>query len=152
MMEISNTQLEQIVYTAQKIRALRLRAAARRRLLAKKLVFLTINGYCADHSNYLMKTSTELFSEAQTLMAQANEILRHEKSAVIAELKMKIAQYQITSKDLGFGSAPQNRQPAREANVFVGPAGQTWSGRGRRPQWLKDAIANGATPEQFKVS
>ena len=28
---------------------------------------------------------------------------------------------------------------------------QTWSGRGRKPQWVHDAIANGATLDTLKI-
>ena len=41
-------------------------------------------------------------------------------------------------------------KPAAEAK-FRNEAGQTWGGRGKRPQWLRDALAAGKTLADFAV-
>lgn len=45
----------------------------------------------------------------------------------------------------------KKRKKAKAAAKYRNPAdpSQTWSGRGRQPQWYKDAIAGGASPESL---
>ena len=42
-------------------------------------------------------------------------------------------------------------QSKRKAQQYRDESGNTWSGFGPKPRWLKDAIAAGATPEQFAI-
>ena len=35
---------------------------------------------------------------------------------------------------------------------YMGPNGQTWAGRGRKPVWLQEAELEGKTAEDFKIS
>ena len=45
------------------------------------------------------------------------------------------------------------RIPSADVNALdVSPDGQTWSGKGRKPSWLKKAEAEGLEMAQFKVS
>ncbi|MFG6430309.1 H-NS family nucleoid-associated regulatory protein [Pelomonas parva] len=50
-------------------------------------------------------------------------------------------------------SNPQLAQTSGGSVVakYVSPSGLTWSGRGRMPTWMKDAIAAGATREDFLI-
>jgi DNA-binding protein H-NS len=34
---------------------------------------------------------------------------------------------------------------------YRGPNGQTWSGRGRMPLWLREAVASGQSKEDFAL-
>jgi DNA-binding protein H-NS len=34
---------------------------------------------------------------------------------------------------------------------FISPSGETWSGRGLQPKWLKEFIAQGIDPDKFLV-
>ena len=44
-------------------------------------------------------------------------------------------------------------QKQASAAKFANPDNpdQTWSGRGRQPQWYKDALSNGKTPEELTL-
>ncbi len=67
--------------------------------------------------------------------------------------------------DLGLDTAPKARKaaapakPGRKAAAKKPPAvvayrdeaGNSWVGRGKRPQWLRDALAAGRKLEDFKV-
>lgn len=45
------------------------------------------------------------------------------------------------------------RIPAADENaLFISPDGQTWSGKGRKPSWLKQAEAEGRNVMDFRVS
>jgi len=46
-------------------------------------------------------------------------------------------------------TGPKNKAPAKYKN----PAdeSQTWTGKGRQPQWFKDAMAAGKSPEALEI-
>ena len=41
------------------------------------------------------------------------------------------------------GGAPRYRNPA--------DSGQTWTGRGRQPRWIAEALASGRSLDEFKI-
>lgn len=118
----------------------------------------------------MAKTYIELMAEIEELQSQAAKLKDREKSDVVARIKQAIAVYGLTAKDLGLGKAGKasagKAAPARKAKgsakrgrkartvaapKFRDAAGNTWSGRGPRPAWLRDALASGATLESFAV-
>lgn len=74
---------------------------------------------------------------------------RQRKSA-LAELEAKAA-------ELGFSLSELTGQPGRKAKVNPPKyrnsedATQTWSGRGRQPAWIKDALARGESLDAFLI-
>jgi DNA-binding protein H-NS len=83
---------------------------------------------------------------------------------VIGRIRHAIAVYHLSAEDLGFGArAPRASQGAAPAKRKVAQApgpklvkfrnedGGTWGGRGKRPQWLRDALATGKTLHDFAV-
>ena len=44
-----------------------------------------------------------------------------------------------------------DRKPAKVKNRNPNDSSQTWTGRGKRPVWLRDALENGAKLEDFAV-
>jgi DNA-binding protein H-NS len=100
------------------------------------------------------KTYLDLKAEAEELLRQAAELREKEVEAVIEDIKEKIRSYGITAHDLGFTPAKIGRT-ARKTYVRVkyrGPNGEEWSGRGLTPKWLKEAVANGKSKEDFTVN
>lgn len=102
-----------------------------------------------------MASYLELKAQAEKLLQQAEEVRKQEAAAVIAEIKAKIAQYGISAKDLGFAGASAKKSAgdaaAPAAAKFKGPNGELWSGMGRQPLWLKDALAQGRTKDDFAI-
>ena len=47
-----------------------------------------------------MATYSELVSQAQALMAQAEQVRKQERNSVIADIKAKMAEYGLTVEDL----------------------------------------------------
>lgn len=86
-----------------------------------------------------MATYQELKAEAEALAEQVKAARLKEFQAALDEVRAKVAEYGITERDI-FG-----RQRARLAKARVRPkyrdpkTGATWSGRGRPPEWIKDA-------------
>ena len=74
----------------------------------------------------------------------------------IADIKRKIELYGLTAADLGFArSGPvgnSRMKPGKSAVKYRGPNGETWSGgRGRKPQWVTQALQEGRSLEEFAV-
>lgn len=97
-----------------------------------------------------MSNYHELKAQAEALMRQAEELRKVEVAGVIAEIKQKMAEFQLTPADLGFLKVPSSKKGASPV-MYRSSSGQTWGGRGPRPQWLRDALAEGKTLEEFKV-
>ena len=103
-----------------------------------------------------MATYLELKEQAEKLMAEAERMREQELADAIAEIKEKIALYGLTAADLGLARAggPGNARPkpAKSAVKYRGPHGETWSGgRGRKPQWVVQALQQGRDLEEFAV-
>jgi len=104
-----------------------------------------------------MATYQEIVKQINELQKQAEEIKAREQAAVIADIRDKIEQYGLTAEDLGFGGkVPAGKKAAVAANRKVpvryrDSAGNTWTGRGKRPGWLTQALASGKTIDDFLI-
>ena len=76
-----------------------------------------------------------------------------EQEEVIELIKQAVQKYELqptdvfSAKDLETALAPAL---VDETIPFCDRAGNTWSGKGRRPTWLVEAIEAGAALEDFK--
>lgn len=74
-----------------------------------------------------------------------------QRKAALAELEAKAAEMGFTLSEL------TGTQTGRKAKVNppkfrnTEDQTQTWSGRGRQPAWIKDAIARGESLDQFLI-
>ena len=94
------------------------------------------------------------------LRKQAEELRNHERAGIIDEVRKQIAEYGLTAADLKLsggatktakGSQRTKKEPA--AAKYQGPDGQTWSGgRGRKPNWVTEALAAGKSLSDFEIS
>ena len=109
-----------------------------------------------------MATYQELKQQAEKLMAEAERMREQEIADAIADIKSKIDLYGLTAADLGLArntgapGGPRNQRPAKSAGKspikYRGPNGETWSGgRGRKPQWVVQALKDGRNLEEFAV-
>ena len=57
----------------------------------------------------------------------------------------------MTLNEILGGSGKSGRAPAAAKYRNPRDASQTWSGRGRQPQWFKAAIAAGKKPESLEI-
>lgn len=114
----------------------------------------------------MAKTYDQIQRQIAQLQAEAEKLRRQEMSEVIARIRTAIDHYGITAADLGLvGEAKAKRAVPRKRKASGKPAlkgaatvmyrdeaGNSWVGRGRRPQWLRDALAAGRKLEDFKVT
>lgn len=97
----------------------------------------------------------ELLAKREALEREIEQTKREERADAIARVRALMAEYGLTLADLG-GAKPA-KKPAGSPGGKVAPkyrdpaTGQTWSGRGLQPNWLKAALAGGRTLDDFKV-
>jgi DNA-binding protein H-NS len=102
-------------------------------------------------------TYLELKEQAEKLLAEAERMREQEISDAIADIKKKIELYGLTAADLGFarggpGMGGRARPAVKAPIKYRGPNGETWSGgRGRKPQWVTEALKEGRNLEDFAV-
>jgi DNA-binding protein H-NS len=107
----------------------------------------------------------EIQKQIETLKQQAEAIRRKEVADVVARIKEAIKHYGLSASDLGLGAKarpaakPAGKRAAKKPKSAKAPtvvkfrdeAGNAWGGRGKRPQWLRDALAAGKTLADFAV-
>lgn len=89
-----------------------------------------------------MATYKELKAQMAELEAQAAAARAAEFQEVLADIRAKVADYGFTEQDI-FGRGRGRPRKAAESGVPVKyrdpRTGATWSGRGRAPNWIKEA-------------
>lgn len=101
-----------------------------------------------------MSKYQELLSKIETLKSQAEEERRKEVADVVADIKQKMAQYDLSPADLGFSGARAGKTASKGkvAPKYRDPAtGKTWTGRGRAPKWIAEAEARGVNRDTFLI-
>jgi DNA-binding protein H-NS len=111
----------------------------------------------------MAKTYADIQKQIQALARKAEQLRQKEVADVVARIKEAISAYGITASDLGLtgsrrangatrakpGPKPASKRKAATKAKFRDDAGNTWVGRGPRPQWLRDALASGKKLEDF---
>jgi DNA-binding protein H-NS len=99
---------------------------------------------------------SELDKQIADLIAQKESILNSKRQEVLQQVKTMIAQYSLTAGELGFRtkgklSGESGKAPPKYAN----PANpiQSWAGgKGARPKWVKEHLANGGSLDDLLIS
>ena len=100
-------------------------------------------------------TYPELKTEIARLKAEAERVRQFELPTIIAEINMLIERYQLT-EEMIFG-ATRKGSPGRPKTVMIPKyvdqvTGNTWTGRGTRPDWLSQALKAGTLAKNLLVS
>jgi DNA-binding protein H-NS len=120
-----------------------------------------------------MSNLIDLQSQIEKLQKQAADLKSKEFASTVADIRAKMQAFGITVKDLGGKSTGKKSKAGRPAKVsstgkvvkarkskaagvpvaakFKGPAGESWSGRGLTPKWLKTLEAQGRNRTEFAV-
>lgn len=120
----------------------------------------------------MTKSYAQIVKQIEVLKQDAERARRKEVQGVVGRIKEAIAAYDLTAADLGLEPKARTAKAgkpvsssAKRASRSNGakaktPAvvkfrdavsGGTWGGRGKRPQWLRDALSNGKTLADFAV-
>ncbi|MCC9598391.1 MULTISPECIES: H-NS family nucleoid-associated regulatory protein [unclassified Rubrivivax] len=96
-------------------------------------------------------TYAEIQAQIEKLQAEAEALRKKEIADVVAGIKAQIAEYGLTAADLGLApKASRSRKPAGKA-LYADGQGNTWVGRGKRPEWIRAALAAGKTLDELRA-
>ncbi len=99
-----------------------------------------------------MPKLTDLLAQRAALEQQIAEAQREERQSAISQVKALMAEHGLTLADLGTRSKAKSSGGAKVAAKYRNKAtGETWSGRGLQPRWLKAALATGKKLADFAV-
>lgn len=99
-----------------------------------------------------MTTLKDLLAQRAALEAQIAETQARERANAVAKVKSLMEDYGLTINDLAVRAGVRNATKSSVAAKYKNNAtGETWSGRGLQPRWLKAAIAAGASLDQFRI-
>ena len=96
----------------------------------------------------------ELLAQKAAIEKQIAEAQRGARSEAIAQVRALMAQYGLTLADIGSKAAavPRAGGAKKVAAKYRNPAtGDTWSGRGLQPKWLKAALTSGRALADFTI-
>ncbi len=92
--------------------------------------------------------------QISTLMAQKESILSARRHEVIKAVRKQIADYSLTARELGLSGQDRGQAAAKSAPKYANPANkaQTWpGGRGAKPRWVREHLANGGTLDDLLI-
>ena len=113
-----------------------------------------------------MSNLIDIQLQIEKLQKQAAQIKAKEFHKTVAEIRKKMEAFGITVKDIqspgkskiktsassrSAKSAGKKITGASVAAKFKGPDGQSWTGRGLTPRWLKTLIDSGHAKEEFLI-
>ena len=111
-----------------------------------------------------MSNLMELQGQIEKLQKQANDIKAREFDKTVSEIKAQMLAFGISVKDLTT-TKPAGKGKAKAAKVnsgakktakpveakYRGPNGESWSGRGLMPKWMKALVVEGKSKQDFAV-
>ena len=100
-----------------------------------------------------MSNLQQLLDQRSELDKQIENTRRQERADALSQIKNLMNQHALTVDDLDFRSSKAStRKGNKVATKYCNATtGETWSGRGLQPKWLKSAIENGRQLEDFLV-
>jgi DNA-binding protein H-NS len=111
----------------------------------------------------MAKTYAQIQEQIAKLQQEADAARAKEVAGVVGRIKEAIAAYGLTEADLFPGKsmrAPRAAKPAAKGRAggkkpvaakYTDGNGKTWSGRGKRPNWFKDALAAGKSLKDLEI-
>lgn len=98
-----------------------------------------------------MSSLKDLLAQRAALDEQIAQTKDRERSDAIAKVRSLMSEYGLSVADLSMRT-PRVGKTSKVAVKYRNQAtGETWSGRGLQPKWLKAAIMAGAKLEDFHV-
>jgi DNA-binding protein H-NS len=113
------------------------------------------------HSNEELELSSlqELLNQRAELERQIAETQRQERAEAIATIRQLMSDFGLSAQDLTAGrsglraASNDEGKRAKVAAKYRNPAtGESWTGRGLQPRWLKAALSEGKQLSDFLIS
>lgn len=108
-----------------------------------------LNAMSVQELEVLIQKAQELI-EAKKAQADKLQGARAEIERIAREAGVSVAE--LVAQSSGKAAKPaSNRPPVAAKYRNSSDASQTWTGRGKRPRWLADAVAAGAALDSFLI-
>jgi DNA-binding protein H-NS len=101
-----------------------------------------------------MASLKDLIAQKEALEHEIERTRQKDRSDAIAKVRAVMDEYGLTAADLSTRSAAKARVGKGKkvaAKYRDATTGETWSGRGLQPKWLKAALAQGRALADFAV-
>jgi DNA-binding protein H-NS len=104
-----------------------------------------------------MTTLQTLLDQQAAIARQIEELKKGSKQQAIAEVQALMREHGLTVTDLAAtpkrsAGADSTRAGKKVEPKFRDPtSGQTWTGRGLKPTWLRQAVEAGKDLESFRI-
>jgi len=99
-----------------------------------------------------MSSVSELLAQKAAIEQKIAEARRTERAEAVAKVKALMAEHGLTLADLSAKGSAAKRSAGKVPPKYRNAAtGDTWSGRGLQPKWLKAALASGKTIGDFTI-
>lgn len=101
-----------------------------------------------------MASLNELLAQREALEKEIENTRRQARSEAVAKVRALMAEHGLTLTDLSAkstskaASRPGGKAPIKYRDAATG---DTWSGRGLQPRWLRAALASGRKISDFQV-
>ncbi len=99
-----------------------------------------------------MTTLQELIQQRDELNARIEAMQQELRAQILAEIKATMREYDLRIEDLTSAGKSAKSDRVKAAAKYRDPVTQqTWSGRGKRPNWINEALASGKSMDEFSV-
>jgi DNA-binding protein H-NS len=102
-----------------------------------------------------MSSLKDLLDRKAALEKEIESTRREELAGAIAKVKALMQEFGLTVADISSKSSvrpPSTTKGGKVAAKYINKAtGDSWSGRGLQPKWLRAALESGRKIEEFKV-
>lgn len=97
----------------------------------------------------VMDEYSRLVEQRKNLDKQIEEVYRKNRLEALYTCRDLIKRFNLLPAELGI---KRMMKKGSATPKYMGPGGQTWAGRGRKPIWLQQAELEGKTAEDFRIS
>ncbi|MBW8831893.1 MAG: H-NS histone family protein [Burkholderiales bacterium] len=102
-----------------------------------------------------MSSLQDLLDRKAALEKEIDATRKQERAEAISKVRTLMSQYGLTAADLSAKASSKPAGAGKGGKVAIKyrntATGDTWSGRGLQPKWLKAALAAGRKVEDFAV-
>lgn len=95
----------------------------------------------------MSQTYDEIQKQIADLQKKAEDIKKAESADALKQAKDLISKFGFTAKDLGLSS----RSSSKKGDAKYKLDNKTWTGKGRKPQWVIDYLASGKSLDAIAV-
>ena len=109
------------------------------------------------NKGFSVATLHELMAQREALEKQIEQTKKQERGDAVEKVRALMAEYGLTVADLGNKTAAGKGKKTKSSGNKVAAkyrnasTGESWSGRGLQPRWLKAALASGRKLADFAL-